>query len=68
EVALYAGGVRSATVVAERPSVLHRLTRDRLHEMEQRDPFAAAALHRLFARLLAERLTDTIRTVQALID
>ncbi|HEX6262914.1 MAG TPA: SulP family inorganic anion transporter, partial [Actinomycetota bacterium] len=47
EVALYAGGVRSATVVAERPSVLHRLTRDRLHEMEQRDPFAAAALHRL---------------------
>jgi sulfate permease, SulP family len=68
EAALYSGGVRSASVVADRPSVVYRLSRDRLLEMEERDPQLAAALHRLFGRLLAERLTDTIRTVQALMD
>jgi sulfate permease, SulP family len=68
EAGLYSGGVRSAGVVADRPSVLYRLSRDRLREMEEREPLLAAALHRLFGRLLAERLTDTIRTVKALME
>jgi hypothetical protein len=36
--------------------------------MERGDPTIAAAVHRMFARLLAERLTDTLNEVEALLD
>ncbi|MGH2766606.1 MAG: SulP family inorganic anion transporter [Actinomycetota bacterium] len=68
EVTLYLGTPRTASVVAEVPSRLHRLSADALGRMERGDPTVAAAVHRMFARLLAERLTDTLREVEALLD
>jgi len=68
EVTLYLGTPRTASVVAEVPSRLHRLSADALAHMERGDPTVAAAVHRMFARLLAERLTDTLNEVEALLD
>jgi sulfate permease, SulP family len=68
EVSLYGGTARTASVVSETPSKLHRLTRASLEEMERRDPELAAALHRQFARLLATRLADAQQTVRALLE
>ena len=68
EVTLYLGTPRTATVVAEVPSKLHRLSANALARMERGDPAIAAAVHRMFARLLAERLTDTLNEVEALLD
>jgi sulfate permease, SulP family len=68
EVTLYLGTVRTASVVTDVPSKVHRLTARRLREMEREDPELAAAVHRLFARLLAERLSDALRTMDALLE
>ena len=68
EVTLYLGTPRTASVVAEVPSRLHRLSAEALARMERGDPTVAAAVHRMFARLLAERLTDTLNEVEALLD
>ncbi len=68
EVTLYLRTPRTASVVAEVPSRLHRLSADALARMERGDPTVAAAVHRMFARLLAERLTDTLNEVEALLD
>jgi SulP family sulfate permease len=68
EVTLYLETVRTASVVAELPSKLYRLSRAALSDMERRDPHLASAVHRLFARLLADRLSDALRTMDALLD
>ena len=68
EVALYLGAEQPASVVSEEPSRLYRLTRQALERMDRDDPDLAAALHRAFARLLADRLSDTLRSVEALLD
>jgi SulP family sulfate permease len=68
EVGLYTGGARTASIVAEEPSRLLRLSRRNLETMERDEPQLAAALHRMFARSLAARLTDTLNTIDALLD
>jgi sulfate permease, SulP family len=68
EVSLYGGTARTASVVSDTPSKLHRLTRASLETMERRDPELASALHRLFARLMASRLADSQQTIRALLD
>jgi sulfate permease, SulP family len=68
EIGLYLGGVRTASVVASRPSVVYRLTADALKEMHGQDPELASLLHEWIARLLAERLTANNRTLEALMD
>jgi sulfate permease, SulP family len=68
EITMYLGTVRSASVVTERPSRLYRLTAAALETMERDEPKLAAALHRALARLLAQRLTDAQRTMEALLD
>lgn len=68
EVGLYTGGARTASIVTEEPSRLLRLSRRSLETMERDDPQLAAALHRMFARSLAARLTDTLHTIDALLD
>jgi sulfate permease, SulP family len=68
EVALYTGTPRTADVVAEIPSVVLRLSRASIARLEADDPEAAAALHRWLATTVSERLTDSLRTLDALID
>ncbi|MGZ5296872.1 MAG: SulP family inorganic anion transporter [Actinomycetota bacterium] len=68
EIAMYTGDPRTADVVAERPSVVLRLSRTSIERMEATEPALAAALHRWLARTLSERLTDTQRAVGALFD
>jgi SulP family sulfate permease len=68
EVALYMGIPRTADVVAETPCVVLRLSRESIERMEAEEPDLAAALHRWLARTLAERLSDTLRAFDALLD
>jgi SulP family sulfate permease len=68
EIALYTGVPRTADVVAETPSVVLRLTRASIERMERSEPELAAALHRWLATTVSERLTDTLRAFDAMLD
>ena len=68
ELGLYLGGHRNASVVAESPAVVYRLSRTALDIMEEREPALAAAFHKYMARLLAERLVQTNQALRGLID
>jgi len=68
EIAMYTGVPRTANVVAETPSVVLRLSRASIERMEAEEPEVAAALHRWLASTLAERLNDTMRGFEALLD
>ena len=67
EMELYMDQPRSASVVAERPCVIHRLTSTGLARMGKQTPDLAAAFHKLIARLLAERLDRNNKTMEALL-
>jgi SulP family sulfate permease len=68
EIGMYLGHQRTASVVADRTSVVYCLSRKALKKMEKQDPHVAALLHQWLARLLAERLADNNRTIEALLD
>jgi SulP family sulfate permease len=68
EMGMYLGNTRTASVIADRTSIVYRLSRDALKEMEKKDPEVAALLHQWIASLLAERLADNNRTIEALLD
>ncbi|HEX5937084.1 MAG TPA: SulP family inorganic anion transporter [Actinomycetota bacterium] len=68
EITLYTDVPRTADVVAEIPSVVLKIGRDRIERLEREQPELAAALHRWLATQLAERLTDTLGAVDALLD
>jgi len=68
EVAMYSGDPRTADVVAEGPSVVLRLDKASIERIEAEDPELAAALHRWLAGVLSERLSDTLREFDALLD
>jgi len=57
---------RTAAVVANKPSTIHRLSRKKLEQMELNDPDAARLFHQIITHLLAERLTFLTDTVNAL--
>jgi SulP family sulfate permease len=68
EIALYTGVPRTADVVAETPSVVLRLSGESIEQMEAAEPELAVALHRWLARTLAERLSDTLRAFDTMLD
>jgi SulP family sulfate permease len=68
EVAHYTGVPRTADVVTETPAVVLRLSYDAIARIEADQPELAAALHRWLAWTLAERLGDTLRTFDAMLD
>jgi sulfate permease, SulP family len=68
EVAMYSGDPRTADVVAEGSTVVLRLDRASIDRLEAQDPELAAALHRWLASGLSERLSDTLRAFDALLD
>ena len=66
EIAFYLEQPRSASVVAVEPAVAHRLGRESLSRLRAEHPTAAADLHAVLARHLADRLADSNRLLQAL--
>ncbi len=58
---------RTASVVAEEPTVVYRLTQQSFDKMQEEDPTAAAALHKLIIRLLSDRLEFANREISALL-
>jgi SulP family sulfate permease len=68
EIALYLDIPRSLSVVATKPSTVYQLSSDALEKMAGRDPDLAVAFQNYVIRLLAERLVDLNRTLEALSD
>jgi CRP-like cAMP-binding protein len=68
EIGLYTAVPRTADVVAETRSVVLGLSRASIERMEAEEPQLGTALHRWFAKTLAERLTDRTRALDALLD
>ena len=67
EMGFYRGVPRTASVIAEGPTVVYRLTREAFDKMQAEDPTAAAALHKLIIRLLSDRLEFANREISALL-
>ncbi|MEE8434536.1 MAG: hypothetical protein V3S64_07095 [bacterium] len=67
-VAFYLQLPRSATIVAEGKGVACRLSPETLANLEKNVPELAASLHRVMARVLAERHSDTGKLLQELLD
>jgi SulP family sulfate permease len=66
EIGFYLKKPRTATVATDEPSTIYRVSRQALKQMEQNDPEAASAFHQGIIRLVSERLTHLINTVNAL--
>lgn len=65
EMGLLRNQPRSATIRAEHPGVVLRLSREALAAMEARDPALAAAVYRWFLRQLADRIDQLTAQSQA---
>ena len=59
---------RTADVVTETPAVVLRLSGEAIARIEAERPELASALHRWLAWTLADRLGDTLRTFDAMLD
>ena len=68
EVGFYLGTKRSASIRVTESGVFHKLTRDALHRMEEDQPQAAIAFHTFISCVLSERLTNTNRMIESLLD
>ena len=68
EVALYTGVPRTADVVTETRAVVLRLSAEAIGRIEATEPELASRLHRWLAWTLAERLGDTLRTFDSMLD
>jgi sulfate permease, SulP family len=68
EIGLYTGVPRTADVVAETRCVVLRFSSEQIARMEAEEPEVAAGLHRWLAGTLADRLGDTMRSLDALLD
>lgn len=68
EVGFYLGTKRSASIRVTESGVFHKLTRDALHQMEEDQPQAAIAFHTFISCVLSERLTNTNRMIESLLD
>jgi sulfate permease, SulP family len=66
EIGFYTGAPRGATVRADEPTVVYRLTHETLAALAADDPRLVASLHRLVARTLADRVAHLQRAVAAL--
>ena len=67
EMGFYRHVPRTATVIAEEPSVVYRLSRDSFDKMRVQHPAAASAFDSLIIRMLSDRLEFADREISALI-
>lgn len=68
ELGTYLHQPATASVITTQPSTLYHLSVAALHRLEHEEPEIASAFHRFMVRFLAERLTQTTETLQALVD
>lgn len=68
KIGMYLAIPRSASFVAEKESVIYRFSSDALKKMEQDNPQLATAFHNFLAKMLAERLNNTDKTLRAALD
>jgi CRP-like cAMP-binding protein len=66
EAAMLDGGGRTATGVADEPSIVYMLTRDGMEELRREDSALALAVLRNIARQLSARLRFATRTIDAM--
>jgi SulP family sulfate permease len=62
EIGFYLGQLRTATVIADEPSIVYRLSTDALAQMEKEHPVVAMALHRLIVEKTANRINHVIKS------
>jgi SulP family sulfate permease len=67
EMGLFLRQSRTATVVADEPSVLYKLSLPEYHRMMQDDPELAFHLHQWIGRVLSVRLAENNHTLEALL-
>jgi SulP family sulfate permease len=65
EMGLYLGTTRTASIVADEPSVVFGLPKATLDRMTEKNPRVAVSLHEFIATQLADRLADTTRLLSA---
>jgi SulP family sulfate permease len=68
EIGFYLGTPRTSDVVCDEPCVVYRLDAAALRRMRVEHPELAGAIHEYLARRMAERLTHTIRALDAALD
>jgi SulP family sulfate permease len=66
EMGLYRGAMRTASVVADTPVRLHRLSIEKFAELQRQSPAAAGAFHAFIVRVLSDRLGFANREIEAL--
>ena len=67
EMGFYRGQPRAATILAEEPTVVYRLTRKAFLRMHKRDPEIVSSFNRLIVRVLSDRLDFANREIAALL-
>lgn len=65
EIGFYLKTTRTASIVADQPSVVYALPPEVLKQMADEAPVAAAAMHEYLASILAERLYENTVTLRA---
>ncbi len=67
EMGFYRGQPRAATIRAEEPTVVYRLTRKSFIRMHKKDPEIVSSFHRIIVRVLSDRLDVADRELSALL-
>lgn len=67
EIGFYLGLLRTATVVADEPSIVYRLSTDALVKMEKEHPMVAIEFHRLIVAKTAMRINHVFKSVKVAI-
>lgn len=68
EIGVYLHGARTASVTTIQPTVVYRFSMQALRRMEAQDPILAAGIHKWIATIMAERLADSARTLEAVMN
>ncbi len=66
DIGFYLGDTRTADVITTERCVMYRLSNKSLRQVERENPEVASMLHQIMVRLLAERVTQLVKTVNAL--
>lgn len=64
EMGLYADRTRSASIVADEPTVFYTLSKAALDQLERDNPAVAITFHRMIACILSDRLADSTARLQ----